>query len=107
MVKCLRINTFIGRRLSRDAFQRVCCDYISELSAERQATARTYFIGNTIPGRGFLRTFLQRWPSLWQYRAGIIEEGRARDGRPEGVAHCFLTLQLLYRDLGVRSPRQV
>ncbi|KAK1865710.1 hypothetical protein I4F81_008236 [Pyropia yezoensis] len=107
LVKFIRINAIIGRGLSRDAFLRVCGEYVCSLSAERQATARRYFRGSTTPGRGFLTTFLRRWPELREYRAGTIEEGRARNARPETVAHWFATLAVMYRDLRIVSPRQL
>ncbi|KAK1857633.1 hypothetical protein I4F81_000249 [Pyropia yezoensis] len=107
LVKYIRINAVIGRGLSRDAFLRVCGEYVSSLSVRRQETARRYFHGTTTPGRGFMTTFLKRWPELREYRAGTIEEGRARNARPKTVAHWYATLSLMNRDLRIVSPRQV
>lgn len=107
LVKYLRVNAVIGRGLSCENFCKVCGDYFVELSAERQATARRYFRGRATPCRGFLQGFLRRWPMLREYRAGKIEEGRAWNGRPKVVAHWFAALSLLYRDLGIKSSRQV
>lgn len=87
------------------------CECAVTTSPSYQRSARRRPVGTSTAilheGGASYGHFLQRWPSLRQYRAGTIEEGRARGGRPEGVAHWLSTLQLLYRDLGIWSPRQV
>lgn len=107
LVKFIGVNAVIGRGLSRDAVLRVCGEYIASLSPARQENVRRYFHGSITPGRGFMTTFLKRWPELREYRAGTIEDGRARNACPETVAHWYATLSLMYRDLRIVSPRQV
>lgn len=107
LVKYLRTRGIIGSSLSRHAFPQICGDSICELSAERQASGRRQFNGHTTPGQGFLKTFMQRWPSPRECRAGTIVEAHARKGRPKVMAHWFANLLLLYRDLGVWSSLQV
>ncbi|KAK1865914.1 hypothetical protein I4F81_008436 [Pyropia yezoensis] len=82
-------------------------EYVSSLSLRRQETARRYFHGTTTPGKRFMTIFLKRWRELREYRAGTIEAGRARNARPETVAHWYATLSLMYCDLRFVSPRQV
>jgi len=105
--KFIITNATIGQGLSQEAVCRVCADYLDDLSAERQAAARQLFGGTLQPGRSWVRGFLSRHPELRRYRVGTLEEGRARNGRPDVVANWFSLLTLLYRDCRVTSPRQV
>ena len=54
-----------------------------------------------------MKCFLSRHSELRKYRAGTLEEGRARNGRLDVVASWFSILTLLYRDYRMTSPRQV
>jgi len=105
LVKYLIINATIGRGLYTEALCKVCGDYLSEMSTERQAAARALFNGKLTPGRSWVTCFLH--PELRKYRVGTLEEGRGRNARQEVVARWFGLLSLLYRDLKITSPRQV
>jgi len=107
LVKYLIINATIGRGLSTEALCKVCGDYLSEMSTERQAAARALFNGKLTPGRSCVTCFLGRHPDLRKYRVGTLEEGWGRNARPEVVARWFGLLSLLYQDLKITSPRQV
>jgi len=51
--------------------------------------------------------FLSRHQGLRRYRVGTMEEGRARNSRPDVVARWNALLTLLYRDHAITSARQV
>jgi len=107
LAKFIQTNATIRRGLSQEAVCRVCADYLADLSAERQAAARQLFGGTQQPGRSWVRGSLSRHPELRRYRVGILEEGRARNGRPDVVANRFSLLTLLYRDCRVTPPQKV
>jgi len=107
LARYLITNATIGRGLSQEDLCRVCASYLGELSVERQAAARERFGGTLVPGRSWVKGFLSRHPELRRYRVGTLEEGRARNARPDVVANWFALLTLLYRDLRINSPRQV
>lgn len=85
----------------------MCAEYISDLSGKWRAASLQFVNGKTTTGRFFLKGFERRWPELWQHGAGTIEEGPARNSRPNGLAHWFMTLQVLYDGLRILSPRRV
>jgi len=107
LAKLIITNATIGPGLSQEAVCRVCADYLADLSAERQAAARQLCGGTLQPGRSWVRGFLSRHLELRRYRVGSLEEGRARNGRPDVVANWFSLLTLLYRGCRVTFPRQV
>ena len=107
LAECIITNATIGRGLSQEAVCRVCAECLADLSAERQAAAVKLFGGTLEPGRSWVNLFLSRHPELRKYRFGTLEEGRARNGRPDVVASWFSILTLLYRDYRVNSPWQV
>jgi len=98
LAKFLATNATIGRGLTQDSLSRICALYLSELSSDRQAAARARFNGSLTPGRGWVSCFLDRHPVLKNYRVCTIEEGRARNSRPEVVTRSYALLSLLYRD---------
>jgi len=107
LAKYLVVNATIGRGLSQDALSQVCASYLAELSPERQAAARAQFNGSLSPGRSWVTGFLSRHQGLRRYRVGTMEQGRARNSRPNVVARWYALLTLLHRDHAITSARQV
>jgi len=107
LAKYLVVNATIGRGLSQDALSRVCASYLAELSSERQAATRAQSNGSLSPGRSWVTGFWSRLQGLRRYPVGTLEEGRARNSRPNVVSRWYALLTLLYRDHAITSARQV
>jgi len=107
LAKYLPVQAMIGMGLTPLAFRQKYAKYIDALSEALRAAAATYFGLTATPGKGFLSSFLGRWPDVQMYRVGTLETGRAKTSRPDLVVRWFAAFNLLYRQERIVLGRQV
>ena len=107
LVRFVKVQALLGRWLTRTGFLRWVGEYLSCLSTQRQASARSYFGRSLTPGISLFRLFFGRWPALQMYRVSTLEQSHAENARPDVLAKWFAGLRLIYRDLNIVQPRQL